>query len=447
MTQTIDCQRIRVAPNRQRREFDADQMQELANSIVARGLMHAIVVRELTDGTLQLVAGERRLKAITQLHFMGTAFQFNGCTVPVGQVPYVRLSALSELEAEEAELEENSVRADLTWQEKAAALARLHTLRGKQAEARGETHTRQDTILEAVGSLSTGASTEARQSLAVAEVLARAPESDAAKLAAKAGTVKEAFKILQREENRQKFAEVARQEASVPTESKHRLVIGSCITELAKPEYEAQFDIILSDPPYGMNADQFGDSGSADRTQGAHQYDDSYESWQSLMQAIVPLTIYVTKPAAHLYFFCDFDRFHELKSLLEAAGWSVFRTPLVMQKAGQGGRVPLPNHGPRRQYELVLYAFRGQRQVKAIVPDVFVSPLITERIGHPAEKHPDGLRNLLQRSAFPGDRVLDPFCGSGSIFPAGDLESVRVTGIELDASFAGMAASRIKELK
>lgn len=447
MIQTTSVQRIKIGDNRQRREFDAEALQALRQSIVKLGLMHAIVLRRFADDTLQLVAGERRLKAITEAHFLGEEFRFNGVPVPKGEIPYVTIEALDELAAEEAELEENTVRADLTWQEKGAAIARLHALRSKQAAAAGQPYSRSQTVLEVAGAPSVGASTEAHRQLAVAEAIARAPDTPAAKLAAKAPNVNEAFKILQRAENQQRYAEVAKQEAAVPTESKHRLIIGSCLVELAKPEWEGYFDIILSDPPYGMNADQFGDSGSADRTQGAHQYDDSYESWQSLMQAFIPLTEKVAKPQSHMYLFCDFDRFHELKQLSETAGWTVFRTPLVMQKAGQGGRVPLPNHGPRRQYELVLYAYRGQRQVKAILPDVFLSPLIQERIGHPAEKAVDGLRNLLQRSAFPGDRVLDAFCGSGPIFPAGEAESVRVVGIEMSDSFAGMAASRLRDLK
>lgn len=445
MLTTISTQRIKVADNRQRREFDADKMQELRKSIVARGLMHPIVLRGLEDGTLQLVAGERRLKAISEIHFLGQSFQCNGQAVPVGEVPYTLITALDALAAEEAELEENAVREDLTWQEKAAALKRLDTLRGKQAAEKGEVWTRSDTAEEVTGSKSGRQATEARMALAVATMLEKQPENAAVQAAAKAPSLKEAVKILQREENRQTYAAKAQEIEKVLASSKHKLLRGSCLEIL--PTLEADhFDLVLSDPPYGMNADQFGDSGSAGRSQGAHQYDDSYESWKSLMQNFLPAVTRVCKPQAHMYLFCDFDRFHELKGYCESAGWTVFRTPLVMQKAGQGGRVPLPNHGPRRQYELVLYAYRGQRQVRAILPDLFLSPLIESRIGHPAEKHVDALRNLLQRSAFPGDRVLDPFAGSGSIYPAGEAESVFVTGIEVDETFAGMAASRLQAL-
>lgn len=448
--QTIDIEDIVVPEYRQRREFDPDLLQSLQDSIFTRGLMHAIVLRKVPNAEgvheYRLVAGERRLRAIKEGAFLNRALTFNGSLVESGKIPFVEITALSDLEAEEAELEENTVRADLTWQEKASAIARLDSLRRKQATARGETWERSDTAVEIVGTKSGRQATEITQSIAVVKALEQLKDTPAAKEAAKATTVKEAFKILKREENRQGFAAQAAEIQKVQASTKHRLIQASCIEELSKPEYEAYFDIILSDPPYGMNADQFGDSGSADRTQGAHQYDDSYESWLTLMQDFVPLTVRVTKPQSHMYLFCDFDRFHQLKQMCEIAGWTVFRTPLVMQKAGQSGRVPLPNHGPRRQYELVLYAFRGQRQVRAILPDVFVSPQIPERIGHPAEKHTDAIRNLLQRSAFPGDRVLDPFCGSGPILPAGEAESCFVTAIELSETFTGMAASRLKEL-
>ena len=67
-----DLQRVRVAditPNRfqPRRAFAEPELAELEVSIKASGLLQPIVVRARGDGKWELVAGERRLRAVTRL--------------------------------------------------------------------------------------------------------------------------------------------------------------------------------------------------------------------------------------------------------------------------------------------------------------------------------------------------------------------------------------------
>ncbi len=50
-------------PRQPRRDFEEEALHALAESIRARGLLQPIVVRPLRDGTFELVAGERRLRA------------------------------------------------------------------------------------------------------------------------------------------------------------------------------------------------------------------------------------------------------------------------------------------------------------------------------------------------------------------------------------------------
>lgn len=53
---------VRPMPNQPRRYFDDAALRELADSIVARGMLQPIVVREVS-GALQIIAGERRWRA------------------------------------------------------------------------------------------------------------------------------------------------------------------------------------------------------------------------------------------------------------------------------------------------------------------------------------------------------------------------------------------------
>ena len=80
---------IAVAPNRQRREFTPTELNELADSIEANGLLHPPVIR-FADGQPILVAGERRLRAITDMYALARVFRFDGQLVPLGYVPAQR---------------------------------------------------------------------------------------------------------------------------------------------------------------------------------------------------------------------------------------------------------------------------------------------------------------------------------------------------------------------
>lgn len=154
----------------------------------------------------------------------------------------------------------------------------------------------------------------------------------------------------------------------------------------------------------------------------------------------------VAKPQAHVYIFCDIDQFHELRDyIMKPAGWQTFRTPLIWYKPS-GFRAPWPDGGPQRKYELILFASKGKKPVTKLAGDVITcNP--DDNLGHHAQKPVALFIDLLRRSIRPGDTVLDPFCGSGTIFPACHQLQCRATGIEIDPASYGLAAKRLGELK
>ena len=457
MQSLLPRNKITITENRQRQTFDAQKEDDLRSSIELNGLLHAVVVREVGD-KIVLVAGETRIRQMDDIWALGGTFKYNGEEVPSGMVPVMNLGAVTELEAEEAELGENLHRADLTWQERVDAEARLHKLRVKQSEAAIATirkeveeavakgveapeiprqHTVADTAKELYGRNDGGYQAQARKSLLLAEHL----DNPAI---AKAKTADEALKILKKQEAQERHVQLAVAVGKTFNSEAHTLLNGSCLELMAKPEMRGRFDVILTDPPYGMGADNFGDGGGK-LVNSQHHYDDSYESWQELVKAWAPLTIQVTKPQAHLYAFCDFDRFHELKQVLSSVGWNVFRTPIIVHKVNSG-RAPRPEHGPRRQYELCLYAIKGGKQVNAIRPDV-ISAEADQNMTHGAQKPVAIYLDLLQRSVLPGDEVLDCFAGSGTIIPAAHTLKCSAVAMEQEKEYFGMCLNRVKLLK
>lgn len=336
----------------------------------------------------------------------------------------------------EAELDENTKRADLTWQELALATTRLHEFRQAQAAARGESHSIMQTAFELKGHERGEAYESTRAAILISKHLSN-PD------VAKASSAKDALKILIRAEDAARNVELTARVGATFGAHSHTLLLGECVSTMAGL-LPASFDIILTDPPYGMGANDFGD-GAGRFTAITHDYDDSEDSFRTLMGDVAGGVARVAKDAAHLYLCCDIDQFPFLKDLFTSVGaWHVFRTPLINRKRGSG-RVPLPEHGPRRQYELILYAYRGGKRTTAIYDDV-IETGADAQLGHGAQKPVALFENLLRRSARPGDRVLDPFAGTGTVFPAAHALKVAATGIELEPSYYGIAVKRIEAL-
>lgn len=432
--QTIDYNAIVIRHDRQRKEFDPTALQELVDTITAKGLMHAPVLRE-EAGQLVLVAGERRLRAIKDMWMLGGELKYNGHVIPEGQVPYVTLGQLSPLQAEEAELEENLHRKDLTWQENAAAMAKLHSIRSRQAQAEGRVHTVADTAVETKGRSDGSFQASVRQDIIVAKYL-----DNPAVAAAKTAT--EAFKIIKKQEEVQKNIALAASVGATFGAKDHALHNTDCLAWLRSTDAE-QFDVILTDPPYGMGADTFGD-GSGKLVNSEHHYKDDFATWHSLMSQWAPLAYRVAKPQCHAYVFCDIDNFHELKRIMQAAGWYVTRTPFICTKPNSG-RVPHPDEGPRRQWEMILYAIKGHKKTTAIYPDV-ITTFQDANTTHGAQKPVALYSDLLRRSVRPGDTVLDSFAGSGTIFPAAHSFKVRATGLEMNPEYYSMCVKRLQTL-
>lgn len=429
----LPLNQIKIPDYRQRKDFDGEKLAELMDSISKNGLLQPIVVR---NGDT-LVAGERRLRAVTLLAEMGEGYRCAGADVSAGFVAAVDFGTLDPLAAEEAELEENTCRVDLTWQERASATSRLADLRRKQALLLGRPVPAVGQIAEEVRGSSDGRNHEdTRRELILAPHLAD-PEI------AKAKSLKEGFEILKRREEVKKNVEHAKVIGATYSKDQLQLIKGDCIEWMAS-QPDGQFDVIVTDPPYGINAQDFGDADGRLKSQ-THVYDDSVESWRVLMGRCSREWYRLARSEAHLYVCCDVDRFVELKGILGDDGWECHRTPIVNYKR-DGARVPWIYWGPQRKWELVLYAMKGKKPVTKIYPDV-IETTGDENLGHGAQKPVELYRNLLARSCMAGNKVLDTFAGTGTVLAAAWELRLQAVAVEADENYYGIAAKRLQGLK
>lgn len=404
---------------RVRKVFNEDKLANLADSIARLGLLHAPILQER-----RLVCGERRLRAIALMRTFGQPLLYQGIEVPPGFVPYTELGTSTEEQIMEAELEENLMRDNLSVHEEAAARANLHRLRVSQNPAQTRHDTAKELSQAGKQSVATG---DIRDALLIDEH-ADDPEVQKAK------TKKEAMKVIHRKLRDEHNTKLAEEFQLSKTESVHDLLCGSMI-DLMPGMKEGTVDVICTDPPYGVDAQNFNAQEGI-----THEYDDTRENFEAIIRTLAVQGFRICKPHAHAYVFHDFANWEFIRGTMEQNGWTVWPRPIIWSKGN--GLLARPDHGPRYTYECILFASKGDKPVTAVAPDVVtIRTLTRQRRG--AEKPAAVYLDLLSRSVRPGDTVFDPCAGLGPIFPAANELSVKAIGIEIDSAAVGYALKRL----
>lgn len=438
MARLIDLTEINIPAKRQRAIRSQQDHQDLFVSISEgeAGLIHAPLLWEDEGGKKWLVVGEGRLKVISEMYDLGIQLKYEGQEVPLGQVPYTLIGLASHIGRYEAEFDENVRRTPLTVAERASATAHLYELKKmKAAEAGHPAPTIQDLAVEMHGSKLGDYQNNIRKELIVARHL---DDSDVRN----ATSVREAFNVVKKKETQRKATALAKEMGTRTKKSNVELVHGDAVEHL-RGVAAGRFSIILTDMPYGMGADTFGVYNDS----GDHKYDDSYSAWVELLDGITPQLNRVAAADAHMYLFCDFDRFHELKIQIEQSegGWQVHRTPIIWENP-TGFRTPWPDSGPQRKYEIILYAKRGTKKTLKVHPDLVRYSRDKDSI-HPAQKPVALMMDLLSRSAMPTDEVLDFCAGSAATGVACHQMKLAALCIEKDADAYARALMRVQQLK
>jgi site-specific DNA-methyltransferase (adenine-specific) len=420
MARLVPIEFVQVPERRVRREFDEVALGELANNIAAFGLFHALLVQD--DG-ITLVAGERRKRAIERLYKHNMAICYDGDELPIGSVPVVKLTDSDAMQLLECELAENLERQQLTWQEESEGIAALHRLRLEKNPNYNATQMTKD-----FGNT--------HYNNRIVESLALAPFLKDKEIAA-APSRKEAVKLLDQKlavQHRERLAAVF---GAVQKDDKFECKKGD-LREILPSLDGNMYDCIIADPPYGINAHKM-----ANQAAIQHSYEDTEELSNDLYRAIAVEGWRICREQAHAYLFCDDRRYETVRRIFEDGGWRIWPWRLIWWRGPAVGIAPRPEHGPRRCYEVILFASKGDRKVTGLYPDVLDHPhdRTTERGAHkPASLYAD----LIRRSCQPGDRVIDPCCGSGTIFDGARISRVRALGIEPEEAAFAQAVERMK---
>ena len=140
----------------------------------------------------------------------------------------------------------------------------------------------------------------------------------------------------------------------------------------------------------------------------------------------------------HFYLLCDAETMFVAKPAAEQAGFKFWK-PLVWDKVTIG-----MGYHYRARYELILFFEKGKRRLNDLgVADIITVPRI--RGGYPAEKPPEVAEVLIRQSCEPGDLVIDPFMGSGSVGVAAARLGRRFAGNDVNPEAVKIASQRLRQ--
>lgn len=190
---------------------------------------------------------------------------------------------------------------------------------------------------------------------------------------------------------------------------------------------ERVFDLVLTDPPYGVSYDSNRVPGRA----GFMIANDGARLSLRLYRQVLPLLM-----ATHL---CWFTRWDAWPDVWDALGqWYPIRGLLIWDK-GHNGMGDLKHWGP--SYELIASAGTGQIQGNRDQSVLRFPPVANSKRYHPNEKPVELLSYLAEKLG--ARSLMDPFAGSGSSLVAASQLGIPAVGIELEERSCEIAARRV----
>lgn len=365
-----DVKRVSEIKVGQRVRRELGDLSGLADSIAKLGLLHPIVVN--VDG--QLVAGERRLRAVEQLGWT---------EVPVRVVD---LDAILD-----AESDENTMRRDFTPSEAYAMAEALREREAAAAKARmiGAPHRSENVSERDRGE--TRARVAAKVGLSfktlekVAEVI-EAAEADPelapiVETMDRTGNVSGALKKVRAakvaQERTEKLAQLE------PEADRFVRIVGDCRDELPKIA-DGSVDAIVTDPPYPRE-------------------------YLPLYRTLAEQAARVLKDGGVLAVMCGQSYLPELLQLMDVPGLSYRWTIAYLTPGGQATQV-FPRKVETFWKPVLVY---GKGEPRAWMGDVARSLVNdNDKAHHVWGQSESGMADLIERLTATGDLILDPFAGA-----------------------------------
>ena len=225
-------------------------------------------------------------------------------------------------------------------------------------------------------------------------------------------------------------------EAELSEEEWPRLMKGDCL-ERMKDIPDGSVDMILTDPPYGMD---FQSNRRVVKDKFSKIENDKNVDW--LPELLQECYRTMTDNSA-IYCFCSWHKIDVFKQEIEKL--FKIKNVIVWVKNNHGSGDLKAAYAPK--HEFVIYAHKGRSLFRdKRISDVMEYPKIhSSKLQHPTEKNTGMLELFIKNNSDKDAVILDPFMGSGSTGVAAKNLNRKFIGIEMDKGYFNIAKKRIDE--
>lgn len=230
--------------------------------------------------------------------------------------------------------------------------------------------------------------------------------------------------------------------------AKEVVMQGDCI-ELLQEMPEESVDLVLTDPPYGIEYNS-NRSNNADYRKTVKSVDginnDGKDNTGFLAEVVSELDR-VLKNNSHFYWFTRWDRVHLQLPILEK--YFTLKNAIIWKKNNWSmGDLQGAYAG---QYEVILFAQKGRRTLNEVGgrkrhPDVLEYDRVpASKLRHSHEKPEELIEFLIRKSSNEGEIILDPFGGSGTTAVCAKRLGRDFITMEMDKDYIEVTQERLSE--
>ena len=193
-------------------------------------------------------------------------------------------------------------------------------------------------------------------------------------------------------------------------------------------------DLVLTDPPYGMEFKSNYRKVKYEKIENDNNLD-----W---LPIFIEESYRILKDNTHAYFFCSFHNVDIFKQ--EIAKHYEVKNILVWIKNNTGMGDLEGDYAP--QYEFCIYARKGNRKLNDGRSSNILQYNRTGNINHPTEKPQDLFSFLIRKSSSENEVVFDGFLGGGTTALACKMLNRNYIGCEISKEYCDIAEQRIKSI-
>lgn len=210
---------------------------------------------------------------------------------------------------------------------------------------------------------------------------------------------------------------------------------GDCL-ELMKQIPDASIDLVLTDPPYGM------DYQSARRTDKSKRFNKIANDKKPFIWFLYD-AFRVLKDGGSIACFSDWKNQEHWKQAILIAHFDI-KSQVIWDRRVHGMGDLKKSFGP--QHDVIWFATKGAFEFAGKRPKSVMSHqrISGDKLVHPNEKPIQLNQGLIESLSREGDTILDPFMGSGSTGVAARNLNRKFIGIEKDEAYFKIAKKRIE---